>query len=122
MDSDRPAEIADEARRQMDEVAREFEERLSRLESRSQVARRRHEQRKERLAEARARDKESYRGLGLGMTIAYAIIGAPLAGFFVGWGLDALMGGGTLARAFLTLAGAVAGVTFAVVVLNRHAS
>lgn len=58
------------------------------------------------------------RNLGLGLQIAYAIIGVPLVGYGVGWLIDNQVGG-KLWSGLLTILGATAAIWYAVKSANR---
>ncbi len=66
-----------------------------------------------------ASDREASRGLGVGLSIAYTIIGVPIFGYFVGYLIDRQVGGKLFAPLFTT-GGAVLGLTYAVWVLQRN--
>ena len=77
--------------------------------------------------EEQARDKErrqrgerdSSRGLGVGLTIAYMIIGLPLLGAGIGWLIDG-RAGGTMWIGIGTVIGGVLGVFAAISIMNRE--
>jgi F0F1-type ATP synthase assembly protein I len=64
-------------------------------------------------------DRDAARGLGVGLAAAYAMVGLPLAGVAVGYLLDKPTGG-TFWKAALTLLGAIVGIWFAAVQVNRE--
>jgi F0F1-type ATP synthase assembly protein I len=76
------------------------------------------EVKQERQTEERRSDGESARGLGIGLTVAYAIIGTPLLGFGIGYLID---GNSTVKTwsGILGMIGAFAGVGYCVYILNR---
>jgi F0F1-type ATP synthase assembly protein I len=96
----------------------EFEERLTRVEGATGRARTRQAGREWERKERERRDRESTHGLGVGMSIAYTIIGLPLAGAFVGWLLDRYFGTQLLIGLGMMI-GAVGGVAMAFVLLGR---
>lgn len=59
----------------------------------------------------RTADRDSARGAGLGLSAAYALMGLPLMGAAIGYGLNRLTGGNAWLPIF-TLAGMVAGIWF----------
>ncbi len=71
---------------------------------------------KERTQKQEAAD---YRGLGVGMTVAYAIIGMPIFGWLIGLIIDSRLKTESW-RTNLALIGVVAGIGFAFFVLQRQ--
>jgi F0F1-type ATP synthase assembly protein I len=69
-----------------------------------------------------AADQKAYRGLGVGLTIAYTIIGLPLVGLAIGWALDTAATGGNLFRALGCVAGMTLGVFMAIRMMNANES
>lgn len=63
-------------------------------------------------------DRDAARGLGVGMMVAYLIIGVPLGGALIGYLIDRGSGGGN-ATAIGVVAGAIVGVAMAISVMNR---
>jgi F0F1-type ATP synthase assembly protein I len=96
----------------------EFDERFRQLEDASRQARGKYDN--ERLEKDRIRreDAKSAAGLGYGLAIAYAIIGVPLLGALIGWVIDSRLGT-TLWTGILTVLGAVVGIGYALVLINR---
>jgi F0F1-type ATP synthase assembly protein I len=97
----------------------DFDERLRDLESRAQAAKDRRESKARTEARRLANDAESHKGLGLGLTVAYAIIGVPLFGILVGYGLDSA-NGTNMFKGMGALVGSICGIIGAVVILNRQ--
>lgn len=97
----------------------DFDERLRDLEARAQAAKDRRETKARTEARRLASDAESNRGLGIGLTVAYAIIGLPLFGIGVGYAIDSA-NGTTIFRGFGALVGSILGIVGAVVILNRQ--
>jgi F0F1-type ATP synthase assembly protein I len=64
-------------------------------------------------------EAKSARGLGIGLTVAYTIIGLPIAGFLIGLMIDRQVGG-TAWQTWLTLSLTFAGVFLAARILARH--
>jgi F0F1-type ATP synthase assembly protein I len=64
-------------------------------------------------------EQDSSRGLGVGLTIAYTIIGLPLLGAGIGWLVDGRTGGTTWVG-IGTVIGAVLGVAAAISIMNRE--
>lgn len=113
------AEAKERAKRELDQVERDFEDRLNTTEAKFDDAKARYEAGKAKADKEAASSGESSRGLGFGLTIAYAIIGAPLVGYGIGYLIDQSTGASAYASA-LCLVGAFAGIAFAVVVLNKQ--
>jgi len=116
--------IAQSARSQMEEIDRDFDSKLQDMGAKISSGRNRYEANKARPSNnTSGMDPETARGLGTGLTVAYAIIGVPLFGWGVGMGIDHFTNNnapGSLQWAsVLALAGAVVGVTFAVIVAGR---
>ena len=63
-------------------------------------------------------DSANYRGLGYGLTIAYALVGCMVAGFGVGWLIDRGTGGVT-GQAMGGLVGSLVGIGFAFYLMNK---
>lgn len=101
-----------------DEVDAEFDERLRRMNrsvTRAGQARKNEANKKER---ERAQERESARGLGIGLTVAYTIIGFPLLGAGVGFLIDRSTGG-TAGVTLGTVLGVGLGMAAAIFMLNR---
>ena len=123
-----PADDADDsiamqmarAREKLEAIEDNFEGRLKDLEERSSEAKDRFEKRKK-IEDQRIRSEgEAARGAGVGLSVAYTIIGLPLFGFGVGYAIDRFaMGGGTKWQSILGLVGAFVGVGMAVWMLQR---
>lgn len=65
-------------------------------------------------------DRSTARGAGIGLTVAYAIIGVPVFGYGVGWLIDQSRGTPDRFASILGLLGCFAGVGFAFFVLNKE--
>lgn len=63
-------------------------------------------------------DRETARGTGVGLQIAYMIIGFPMAGLALGWYLDNRLDANAW-KPILVMGGAAAGIVLALVTLNR---
>ncbi|MCW5943149.1 MAG: hypothetical protein KIS66_13020 [Fimbriimonadaceae bacterium] len=97
----------------------EMEERLRRFEHRVKKAKSNEAGRALRTEEATKPDVESSRQLGVGLSIAYAIIGMPVVGYGLGYVLDK----GNEVKVWTSwtaLGGCVLGLVYAVFVLNRE--
>lgn len=102
-----------------DEIHAEFEEKLAKFDARFQAEKTAHEARKVEQEQRMKSDRESTKGLGLGMTLAYAIVGVPVFGYFAGFAVDKSLGTNTWAGIGM-LIGALIGIAAAVVMLSRQ--
>lgn len=100
------------------EIGESFESRLSDLEGQASKAKQSYEAKKAEARRETIRQGEGSRGLGLGLSAAYMIVGVPLGFGFVGWLIDRSTGG-KLWIGILTLIGAVIGITMVVLTINR---
>lgn len=96
----------------------EFEHRLAKVEARAERvqgvrADKAREERRQKQVHA-----ESVRGLGVGVSVAYTIIGLPLAGAAIGWFFDQGSETGTW-KSVGVLVGAVLGVVLSIFIMNR---
>jgi F0F1-type ATP synthase assembly protein I len=66
-------------------------------------------------------DQKSALGMGLGLTMAYTIVGTPLAGYGIGLLINKSTGGNSW-HIWLTLLGSVIGIGWVAMVANRHAN
>lgn len=98
----------------------EFEERLRQLEDKAAATKSRRDTIQAQEQEKLKSDGKSAVGVGVGMTIAYAILGVPMLGALLGWLIDRSLGT-NLFKGLLTLGGAVLGIVFAVITSNRQA-
>lgn len=81
------------------------------------IGARRESQRKTKKSQSEL-DRDAARGLGIGMMVAYLIIGVPLIGALVGYFIDRATNGAN-AMAIGVVVGAVLGVAMAISVMNR---
>lgn len=95
-----------------------FEERLKAVETKAVEHKRKRETVKAQESKRSALDAASTKGLGVGMTVAYAILGMPLVGAGVGWLIDQRLGI-SMWQGILMLVGAVAGIAFTVFSLQK---
>jgi F0F1-type ATP synthase assembly protein I len=91
---------------------------LKRVESRAAEAKAAQEALRSEAERIGAADGDSARGLGVGLSIAYTIIGVPLLGVLVGWIVDSQLGTNVW-KGLGMLIGAVIGIALAFVFLNR---
>lgn len=121
-ESERLKQSAAEAIAQAAEGAQldpEFEKRLQTVESKALEHKRKRETVAAQESKRMASDSESTRGLGVGMTVAYAILGMPLLGAAVGWLIDQRIGT-SLWQGIFMLLGAVAGIAFTVITIQKN--
>lgn len=108
-----------QAQGEIAEIDDEFHERLRALEQRAEDAHGGYQKKEAEKQRAQRSDGESSRGLGVGLSVAYTILGMPMVGAGIGWFVDKQTG----LKVFLglgTVGGAVLGVVFALVILSRH--
>lgn len=95
-----------------------LEQRLAQFEDKAQAARSAFHRTKSEKERQQQIDADSTKGLGIGMTVAYYIVGVPMMGAFLGWLIDRGTGG-SLWIGIMTLIGSVIGITMAVSTINR---
>ena len=99
----------------------EMELKLREIEQRAAKAKREHDKTRVPDDKTATFSRESSRGIGVGMSIAYAILGVPMVGLGIGWIFDARVGdgSGTLWRLVGFLIGAIGAIAYAVKVSSR---
>lgn len=102
-----------------EQIDAEFEERMRKLEERVQESKTVREALQRETKRQLQSERESARGLGIGLSIAYTIIGLPLFGYGVGYLIDQSTGG-QAAKGIAMMIGAIAGIAMAFVMLNRQ--
>ncbi len=102
-----------------DEIHAEFEGRLKQFDDRLAEQKSIHEARKIEAEQKQKGDREATKGLGLGMSVAYAIIGVPVFGYGIGFLIDKSSGSTTFAG-FGMLIGCLVGIAVAVVMLGKQ--
>src|SRR5947209_1082734 len=70
-------------------------------------------------SEQRKVEADTSRGLGIGMTVAYVIVGVPLTGALVGWLIDKATKA-SIYTGIGTLLGAVIGIAMTIAIINRE--
>jgi F0F1-type ATP synthase assembly protein I len=95
-----------------------FDEKIGEIEQRARIAKATHDSVRSEEERRLLQGGSDQRGLGLGYSIAYTIIGVPLIGAAIGYLLDNQLHT-VYWKGYLTLAGAVVGLVLAVVTLNR---
>jgi F0F1-type ATP synthase assembly protein I len=111
-------EIQEGVRTERPDFDAEFEERLSALERRAGKVRTRREGQVVEEKRRRELQQSDAKGLGVGLSIAYTIIGLPLVLAGVGWLIDRRLET-DLYMGLGMVIGAFAGVMMAFVILNR---
>lgn len=99
-------------------AAPDFEDKFAQLEAKMERVKTQREAAQRTEQKKLASSAESSRGLGVGMSIAYTIIGVPLVGIAIGYAFDSSNGGNT-GRSVGALLGSIIGVVGAVIMLNR---
>lgn len=97
----------------------DFDDRLKDLEARADAAKNRRADKARTEKRRMESDAESNRGLGIGLTVAYAIIGVPLFGIGLGYLADNAAGT-NIYRGVGALLGSIVGIAGAVIILNRQ--
>ena len=82
----------EQAKQEGNKIDEEFSARLKALEERAQAAKQVRDSQAAQVMRKEKNDRESAIGLGIGLTIAYTIIGMPLLGVGIGWILDKALG------------------------------
>ncbi|MFW5697189.1 MAG: hypothetical protein ACOCX1_01360 [Fimbriimonadaceae bacterium] len=111
-------QASEAARRDWTEKEADMERRLAEFSQRSQSVGSKYRARQARETEERRSTQESSKGLGVGLTVAYVIIGVPLVGFGVGFLIDRATGS-EIWGSTLGLLGAFAGVALTIYIVNR---
>lgn len=112
------AETIENARREVLEIGAEYEERLNEFQTKLDAAQEDRQARRRDNDRRQALDREAMRGAGVGLQVAYIIIGTPLFFYFLGWLLD--RGQGTdFFKGIGMLVGATIGVALAIWIASR---
>lgn len=114
-----PEETAQAAREKMDEVTEEFESRLKAFEEKAGDSARRRRAESAVKQEKFISDGKAAKGVGIGLTAAYALMGTTMVGLGLGWLADQSTRG-RFWQGIGTLIGATAGVAFVVHLSNKH--
>ncbi len=99
----------------------DFDDRLRQLEEKAAKASGRLQKEKKEESRKMASDSEAARGLGVGLSIAYTLIGLPMIGVAVGWWLDNRFHT-EIWKSLLILIGSVAAIAYTVFTLNQQNS
>ncbi|MFM9874049.1 MAG: hypothetical protein ACKVQS_11370 [Fimbriimonadaceae bacterium] len=116
-------EIADAARHSLDKIDKDFNSKIDDLSTRVKSARKKADQFKPEANNTSGMTPTDARGMGVGLTVAYAIIGTPLFLYFVGFMIDKAVGTNPDAplkwATGLLMVGAVIGVWFAIMTTQK---
>ena len=99
--------------------APDFDEQFRALDEKVSRVRDQWDTNKKTEAKKLASSAETNRGLGIGMSVAYTIIGLPLVGFGIGVAADQATGS-TIWRGVGGFLGSVIGVVGAIILLNKY--
>lgn len=108
-----------EAEATIEEIDREFQEKMAALNARADSFKQTQESKKQAAQKAMKEDQDSSKGLAVGLAVAYTLIGVPL--FFIGAGY--LLDNAMKTHFFVNwgaLIGSVGGLAAAIVILNRQ--
>ncbi len=108
----------EQAKQEAAKIDDEFSERLKKLEDKARQQRLIRDNQARDTSRKQESDSQSAKGLGVGLSIAYTIIGMPLLGVAIGWAIDTRLGTQTY-RSIGVLLGSVLGIVGAVVLLSR---
>jgi F0F1-type ATP synthase assembly protein I len=109
---------AEQAKEKVERIDDDFELRLRQLEDRAAKHRVIREGKKQEETRKRVNDAESAKGLGVGLSLAYTIIGTPIIGIAIGWLID-LQTGTQNYRSIGAIAGMILGIFAAIVIFNK---
>lgn len=98
---------------------KDLDARLVAIESKARDAKGRNEAIGTLISQRRLKDAEDYRGLGVGLSIAYAIVGFPLLGAGAGYFIDRSAGTGNW-MGICAVIGAAVGMLLALMMLARQ--
>lgn len=108
---------ATKAQEELNQIEDEFDARMRRLQEKSTAVQQEREAQIKQEQRERASDGKAAKGLGLGLSIAYSIIGMPILGYVIGWAIDGKPGGPN--GAWPVLVGSVLGIVGAVMIMKR---
>ncbi len=111
-------ELEEREKPRLPEFETEFADRLEAIERKAEVARRERETQVQIQQASRPSDRESARGLALGLRAASMILGLPLAFYGIGWLIDQVTGATQFAPLGMLL-GSALGVFGMIVTINR---
>jgi len=93
---------------------------LESIRAKAWESKERYDSKKAETAKAYRQDRENAQGLGVGLSIAYIIVGFPFVGILLGWLLDWKLGTQYI-KGIGALAGATMGIVVALAQINRNA-
>ncbi|HVL38836.1 MAG TPA: hypothetical protein VM328_05540 [Fimbriimonadaceae bacterium] len=103
-------EVAQHSEDPSDELLREMEEKADRLKAQSRMPEPPAFE-FERPAKKPNSAPQDYKGIGIGLSAAYALVGAMMVGFGLGWLVDTfILGAGNIGQLFGALGGCVLGI------------
>lgn len=108
----------DAAREESAALDDEFHRRLDDLGARASQSREKRQRQVREEERSRTFDRDTARGTGVGLQVAYMIIGFPMAGLGLGWYLDDRFDANAW-KPILVMGGATLGILMALVTLNR---
>jgi len=106
------------ARKEAAALDDEFHQRLDELGERAAKTKESRERQRREAERTQTFDRETARGTGVGLQIAYMIIGFPMAGLALGWYLDNRLDANAW-KPILVIGGPAAGIALALITLNR---
>ncbi len=112
------ASTIENAKQEAAKIDAEFEEKLRALEAKAQDRQSIRENQQREIKRKMTGDRDSAKGLGVGLSIAYTIIGLPLVGVVIGWFLDE-RSGTQVFKGIGVLVGSVLGIVATVIMLSR---
>ncbi len=112
-------DINKRASEKADDLHSEYDAKLAELEKKAREARGRESVKIASKDAMLKSDAEAARGLGVGLSIAYTILGVPLVGLAIGWALDSHYQSNVF-KGLGTVSGAVLGIILAFWMMNRQ--
>lgn len=106
------------AKQEANKIDDEFSARLKALEDRAQQQKEQRENVKREEARKSSSDAQSALGLGIGLSVAYTIIGMPLVGMGIGWFIDYKTGSNSF-RTIGAVAGMALGIFAGIAIFNK---
>jgi F0F1-type ATP synthase assembly protein I len=106
------------AKQEGNKIDDEFSDRLKALEDKARAAKHQRHNQKREEARKSASDAQSALGLGIGLSVAYTIIGMPLVGMGIGWFIDYKIGSNSF-RTIGAVAGMALGIFAGIAIFNK---
>lgn len=110
---------SDEAKKKLDQIDEDFELRLKEFDDRTSAAKKVREQKEHHIRVEQAKDRESSKGLAVGLSAAYTIIGTPVGFWLIGKLVDNMTNSPNKWSPGFMLVGAISGVAIAIWMSNR---